>query len=241
MNHILNASHVTSYAVTFLQASTEIHLLEQGGKQSRKLPAPSFLRNQMYEWHGDRMTAPSDSDSEGSDPPASSDSQHSQSSQDGDGASQHESDLGDFIVDDNPAADDRGPDEEGDVEPGPSATAVSALLEEAGMVSSRTDKEHFTIYIEYLVYDLVDNTFAVRVRGDSRLRKHFDVAVRHVEESLAFKRCAVPWSLLGNCWSWSGWYVQRRLELVASVTIATAWQHAWHVDESLRAFCVHSS
>ena len=137
------------------------------------------------------MVAPSDSDPEGSDSEAPSDSQADQQSQDGDGASEHDSDLGDFIVDDDPAADARGP-EEGVRESGPSANEVSALLEEAGMVSSRTDKEHFTIYIEYLVYDLVDNTFAVRVMGDSRLRKHFDVAVRHVEESLAFKRCAAP-------------------------------------------------
>ncbi|KAL3160578.1 hypothetical protein ABBQ32_010515 [Trebouxia sp. C0010 RCD-2024] len=159
----------------------------QGSKQSRKSPAASFLRDQVYEWHGDRMVAPSDSDSESSSSQAPSDSQTDQASQDCDGNSEHDSDLGDFIVEDDPAADARGPDE-GGMEPGPSATAVSALLEEAGMVSSCTDKDHFTIYIEYLVYDLVDNTFAVRVMGSSRLRKHFDVAVRHVEESLAFKR-----------------------------------------------------
>lgn len=146
------------------------------------------------------MVAPSDSDSESSSSQAPSDSQTDQASQDCDGNSEHDSDLGDFIVEDDPAADARGPDE-GGMEPGPSATAVSALLEEAGMVSSCTDKDHFTIYIEYLVYDLVDNTFAVRVMGSSRLRKHFDVAVRHVEESLAFKRCAACLLLLDICWS----------------------------------------
>lgn len=148
-----------------------------------------MLRNPLYEWHGDRMTAALSSDSPDSGSGASSDSDDSQQSHGGTGTSEHESDLGDFIVAEEPAADDRGGDERG-ANAGPSATAVSALLEEAGMVSSRTDKEHFTIYVEYLVYDVVDNTFAVRVRGDSRLRKHFDSAVRHVEESLAFKRCA---------------------------------------------------
>lgn len=160
--------------------------MQQGSKKSQRSQAAPLVRNPMYEWHGDRMKAASSSDSADSESGASSDSQQSQ---DGTGTSEHESDLGDFIVAEEPAAGDRGQDE-GVAHPGPSATAVSALLEEAGMVSSRTDKEHFTIYIEYLVYDLVDNTFAVRVRGDSRLRKHFDSAVRHVEESLAFKRCA---------------------------------------------------
>lgn len=161
--------------------------MQQGSKKSRRSKAASLVRNPMYEWHGDRMKAASSSDSADSESGASSESGDSQQSQDG--TSERESDLGDFIVAEEPAADDRGLDE-GGASPAPSATAVSALLEEAGMVSSRTDKEHFTIYIEYLVYDLVDNTFAVRVRGDSRLRKHFDSAVRHVEESLAFKRCA---------------------------------------------------
>ena len=162
--------------------------MQQGSKKSRRSKAAPLVRNPMYEWHGDRMKAASSSDSADSESGASSDSDHSQQSH-GSGTSEHDSDLGDFIVAEEPAADDRGQDE-GGASPGPSATAVSALLEEAGMVSSRTDKEHFTIYTEYLVYDLVDNTFAVRVRGDSRLRKHFDSAVRHVEESLAFKRCA---------------------------------------------------
>lgn len=139
------------------------------------------------------MQAASSSDSDHSE---SEESEDSQRSQDGSGTSEHESDLDDFIVDVDPAA--AGPDD-GGVGPGPSATAVSAMLEEAGMVSSRTDKEHFTIYIEYLVYDLVDNTFAVRVRGNSRLRKHFDAAVRHVEESLAFKRCVALLVLHGIC------------------------------------------
>ena len=163
--------------------------MQQGGKRSRRSQAAAFVRNQMYEWHGDRMTAASTSDSADSEYGSSSDTEDSQQSQDGNSTAEHESDLGDFIVAEEPAADDTLPDD-GYTDPGPSA--VSALLEEAGMVSSRTDKEHFVTYIEYLVYDLVDNTFAVRVRGDSRLRKHFDAAVRHVEESLAFKRCVAP-------------------------------------------------
>ena len=150
----------------------------------------------MYEWHGDRMQAVSSSDSAENEYGSSSDSEDSQQSQDGNSTSEHESDLGGFIVAEEPDADDRQPNN-GDAGPGPSA--VSALLEEAGMVSSRTDKEHFVIYVEYLVYDLVDITFAVRVRGDSRLRKHFDTAVRHVEESLAFKRCAAQLVLPCMC------------------------------------------
>ena len=185
-----------------LLASENVHIVQQGSKNSRRSQAAPFMRNQMYEWHGDRMKAASSSDSADSKHGSSSDSEGSQQSQDG-STSQHESDLGDFIVAEEPAADDRRPDE-GDAGPGPSATAVSALLEEAGMVSSRTDKEHFLTYIEYLVYDLVDDTFAVRVRGDSRLRKHFDAAVRHVEESLAFKRCAAPFVL--------PWYVPVLIE-----------------------------
>lgn len=173
--------------------------MQQGSKKSRRSQAAPFVRNRMYEWHGDRMKAASSSDSADSEHGSSSDNEGSQQSQDSNSTSEHESDLGGFIVAEEPAADNRLPDK-GDAGPGPSATAVSALLEEAGMVSSRTDKEHFVTYIEYLVYDLVDNTFAVRVRGDSRLRKHFDAAVRHVEESLAFKRCAaalvLPWHVL---------------------------------------------
>ena len=180
--------------LTLVPASSKrISRTRQGSKKSRQSQASPFLRNQMYEWHGDRMQAASSSDSDHSE---SEESEDSQQSQDGSGTSEHESDLDDFIVDVDPAA--AGPDD-GGVGPGPSATAVSAMLEEAGMVSSRTDKEHFTIYIEYLVYDLVDNTFAVRVRGNSRLRKHFDAAVRHVEESLAFKRCVPLLVLHGIC------------------------------------------
>ena len=174
--------------VIILRACDEFHVMQQGGKRSRRSQAAPFVRNQVYEWHGDCMKAASASESEDSGSASSSGSEDSHS-QDSKCSSEHESDLGGFIVAEEPAADDRDPDDE-NAGPGPSATAVSALLEEAGMVSSRTDKEHFTTYIEYLVYDLVDDTFAVRVRGDSRLRKHFDAAVRHVEESLAFKRCS---------------------------------------------------
>lgn len=184
--------------IVLLQASDEHHVVQQGGKKSRRAQAAPFVRNQMYKWHGDRMKAASSSDSEDSESASSSDSKDSQHSWDSNSTSEHESDLGGFIVGEEAVAGGREPDDE-NAGAGPSPTALSALLEEAGMVSSRTDKEHFATYIEYLVYDLVDDTFAVRVRGDSRLRKHFDAAVRHVEESLAFKRCSTCPAMAWAC------------------------------------------
>ena len=168
------------------QRSGTLPLQQESKQQQRRTRNPAFARDRMLEWQGDRFKPASHTDSEDSNSSSSTDS--SQRSEGAGDDSEHESDLNDFIVDDDvPAAtaDDGSADQHVHE---PSSNAVSAMLEEAGMVSSRTDKQHFAIYIEYLVYDLVDSTFAVRVRGSSRLRKYFDSAVRHVEESLAFKR-----------------------------------------------------
>ena len=145
----------------------------------------------MKVWQNDHWVDASDSTAQASSS-VSDEEEGSQQAEDDSSDSEHDSDMKDFLADDDdeealaPAGSSDAENEH--AEKVSSANAVSAMLEGAGMVAPNTDKEYFSIYIQYLALDLVDNTFAVRVRGEAEYRRYFETAVRHVEESLAFKR-----------------------------------------------------
>lgn len=149
----------------------------------------------MQVWEGDHFENASESSPQASS--SSSEEEDSQQAEDDNGDSEHDSDMNNFLANDDdeealaPAgSSDFGNAEDEYAEKESSAHKVSAMLKGAGMATHRADKEHFSIYIQYLVLDLVDSTFAVRVRSNNEYREYFDSAVRHVEESLAFKRWA---------------------------------------------------
>ena len=169
----------------------------QGRKRSRRSKADIFLDNRIqHVWDGSNSRAPTDSDTEesDSDSDSSGDDASSDASQESRQSSAHDadSDLANFIVDDiaQPTADDAGaePDATEVLQQDQAAQAASTILQDAGFRSHQSDAECFADYIEYMVYDLVDNTFSIRVRRDGPLQRQYDAAIKQIEEKLADRR-----------------------------------------------------
>jgi hypothetical protein len=162
--------------------------------QRRRPKAGPFLANRIkHVWYGSNFRAPSDTDSKDSDSHTDSASSNSQEgSADNARQADNDSDLQGFIVDDPAelagAADSAVAD---GAEPSGQealAYAASTALQEAGFQSHQSDRDCFASYIEYIVYDLVDKTFAVRVRGDRLLNQQYQQAMRKIEEKLSERR-----------------------------------------------------
>ena len=68
------------------------------------------------------------------------------------------------------------------------AAAASMALQDAGFRAHQSDADYFAAYIEYMVYDLVDKTFAVRVVRDRQLHRQYQEALRKIEEQLSGRR-----------------------------------------------------
>ena len=183
----------------------------QGGrsKRKRKSKADPFLANRIqHVWNGSNFQAPTDSDTSASSSAESdaesnkshsdADSDNSDASGDDADANQHEdSDLSGFIENDvvEPAANgchrnSGGRDTAAEVlSQERAAAAASTALQQAGFRSHQSDADYFADYLEYMVYDLVDKTFAVRVLRDRQLHQQYQEALRKVEEQLSSRRC----------------------------------------------------
>ena len=74
---------------------------------------------------------------------------------------------------------------------GSHAAQPRSILEEAGFSMRQSDGDYFRTYVEYLVYDLVDSTFALRVGRNSSLHAYYNTAVKHVEEKMGHRRCVL--------------------------------------------------
>ena len=171
----------------------------QGQRRRRQPKADIFFDNRIKRvWDGSNFGAPTDSDSQNSHSQTDSASSNSQEgSADSAPQADDDSDLQGFIVDD--PAELAGNDPHAAAGSGvvdavkPSgqkalAYAASTALQEAGFRSHQSDRDCFTSYIEYIVYDLVDKTFAVRVRGDQLLNQQYQQAMRKIEEKLSERR-----------------------------------------------------
>lgn len=176
----------------------------QGSKRRRRSRADPFLDNQIqHVWNGSATRPPSDSDSDflSSEATSASADSHSEA-----GNADAESDLDDFIVNDAGPSDKRlagarpgGENNDGDSGQGldnsgedldgwGAANQHQSILQEAGFGMRQSDGDYFRTYIEYLVYDLVDQTFAVRVAKDASLRQYYNGAVKRIEERMADRR-----------------------------------------------------
>ena len=71
---------------------------------------------------------------------------------------------------------------------GSHAAQPRSILEEAGFTMRQSDGDYFQTYVEYLVYELVDKTFALRVGRDRELHRYYTTAVKHVEEKMGYRR-----------------------------------------------------
>jgi len=166
----------------------------QGQRRSRQSKADAFLDNRIKRvWDGSNFGAPTDTDSEDSHSQTDSASSNSQEeSADSAPQADDDSDLQGFIVDDPAelaeAADSAAADGAESSGQEALAYAASTALQEAGFRSHQSDRDCFTSYIEYIVYDLVDKTFAVRVRGDRPLNQQYQQAMRKIEEKLSERR-----------------------------------------------------
>jgi len=164
--------------------------------QRRRCPpkADIFLDNRIkHVWDGSNFCTPTDRDSEESKSQTDSASSNSQEeSADSAPQADDDSDLQGFIVDDPAelaeAADSAAADGAESSGQEALAYAASTALQEAGFRSHQSDRDCFTSYIEYIVYDLVDKTFAVRVRGDRPLNQQYQQAMRKIEEKLSERR-----------------------------------------------------
>ena len=171
----------------------------QGQRRRRQAKADPFLDNRIkHVWDGSNFCAPTETDSQDSDSQTDSASSNSQEgSADSARQADDDSDLQGFIVDDPAelAGDDphaaagsaiaNGAESSGQEA---LAYAASTALQEAGFRSHQSDRDCFASYIEYIVYDLVDKTFAVRVRGDRLLNQQYQQAMRKIEEKLSERR-----------------------------------------------------
>lgn len=143
-------------------------------------------------WTGSSFRPPTDSDSthSSSATSASADDEVVQ----GD-STDAESDLDDFIVNDARESErglaDTGQDEDEFDKQNRSGQAASpqSILQKAGFNISQSDGDYFRTYIEYLVYDLVDKTFAVRLGQDRSLYQYYSAAIKRIEERMADRRC----------------------------------------------------
>ncbi|DBA89279.1 TPA: hypothetical protein ACH3X1_016415 [Trebouxia sp. C0004] len=191
------------------QNQQRVYEAHQGQRRSRQPKANTFLDNRIkHAWDGSNFRAPTDTDSEASDSQADSASSDSQEgSADSARQADNDSDLQGFIVDDpaelagdDPHAAAGSAVADGAAPSGQEALAYAAstALQEAGFRSHQSDQDCFASYIEYIVYDLVDKTFAVRVRGDRLLNQQYQRAMRKIEEKLSERRelCVVSsaWS-----------------------------------------------
>ena len=170
------------------------------GKRKSKSKADPFLANRIqHVWNGSNFQAPTDSDSSAKSD-AETDNSHSDadtSNDDADADQHKDADLSDFIDDDvaEPAAHDshissRARDGGAEVlSQERAAAAASMALQQAGFKSHQSDADYFADYLEYMVYDLVDNTFALRVLRDRQLHQQYQEALRKIEEQLSSRRC----------------------------------------------------
>ncbi|DBA69354.1 TPA: hypothetical protein ACH3X2_012930 [Trebouxia sp. C0005] len=183
--------------------------VREGQRRRRQAKADPFLDNRIkHVWDGSNFCAPTDTDSQDSHSQTDSASSNSQEgSADSAPQADDDSDLQGFIVDDpaelagdDPHAAAGSAVADGAESSGQEARtyAASTALQEAGFRSHQSDRDCFASYIEYIVYDLVDKTFAVRLRGDRLLNQQYQQAMRKIEEKLSERRelCVVSsaWS-----------------------------------------------
>ena len=146
-------------------------------------------------WTGSSFRPPTDSDSTHS---SSATSASADDDVQGD-STDAESDLDDFIVNDAKDSErdlaDTGQDENEFANQDSSgrvkAASPQSILQKAGFNISQSDGDYFRTYIEYLVYDLVDKTFAVRLGQDRSLYQYYNAAIKHIEERMADRRCVL--------------------------------------------------
>lgn len=199
----LIATHIESINDNTQQEVSWLHhavlLTMQGNRRRHRLKADPFLANRIrHVWDGSNFHRPSDTDtgSEESDSDgASSASEGSSNMSNSSGPDARDgSDLRGFIVDD--IEEPVGPevtatasrDAAEPLEQDEHAHAASIALQDAGFRTHQSVRDCFENYVEYMVYDLVDKTFAVRVRGDSFLHRQYLEATRKIEERLSDRR-----------------------------------------------------
>lgn len=169
----------------------------QGGKRRRRSKADPYLAQPIeHVWTGSSFRPPTDSDSthSSSATSASADDEPVQ----GD-STDAESDLDDFIVNDARESErdlaGTGQDEDEfdgqDTSGRVKAAFPQSILQKAGFNISQSDGDYFRTYIEYLVYDLVDKTFAVRLGQDRSLYQYYNAAIKRIEERMADRRYAL--------------------------------------------------
>lgn len=191
--------------MTLKQAFRWLHhavLLALQGHRSRRRRRPkadTFLANRIrHVWDGSNFHRPSDTDTGSEESDSDGASSASEGSSDISNSSgpdpRDNSDLRGFIVDD--LEDPAGPEVTATashnaaepLEQDEHAHAASIALQDAGFRSHQSVRDCFENYVEYMVYDLVDKTFAVRVRGDSFLHRQYLEATRKIEERLSDRR-----------------------------------------------------
>lgn len=180
-------------------AASAVLLAMQGHRRRHQPKADPFLANRIrHVWDGSNFHRPSDTDTGSEESDSDSASSASEGSSDTSNSSGPDardgSNLRGFIVDDleEPVAPEvtatASHDSAEPLEQDEHAHAASIALQDAGFRSHQSVRDCFENYVEYMVYDLVDKTFAVRVRGDSFLHRQYLEATKKIEERLSDRR-----------------------------------------------------
>ncbi len=177
--------------------------VHQGGRRRPCSKASHFVdAGIQHEWDGSKSRAPSGTDTDHSESEPNSSNSNADSGDSGHQGQDSEdgSDLAGFIVEDTAEAATHGPIASANANVDASAEAAHTLqqdqaaeaasmaLRDAGFRSHQSDADCFANYVEYMVYDLVDNTFAVRVRQDRCLNQQYQGAIKKIEETLSERR-----------------------------------------------------